>query len=337
MSAQLSSVTCEILLDTNKTRESVPNESQFHFSHISIKMSQPTWLTTSYFEEILRKNYRNTSIKVHKLKVEPCSETADGFLSTLLRAHVHFYKNKSHESESFVLKLSPSQDVTVEKVGVNGYNVHNKEMLFYEVIAPRIEKILKRAGDNDRLLPAVVAVDREHDVIVFKDLNALNFVLADRMVGLDTAQVHVALKKLAKFHAACLLMKQKHPTAFETFDAGMFGRKITAFNDAFLSIFEVVCEEIATWSGFGKYAAKIKLLQESFIERATKCFDVEDGEFCVLNHGDVWTNNVMFNKEGTQDAVLVRFHVNCFYLVAQHWTNSRSTSSSFIGVHQLWT
>lgn len=269
-------------------------------------MHHPAWLNSTYFEEILRRSHRNTSIKVNDVRAEPCSETADGFLSTMLRVHVRFFMNSKHESETFVLKLSPSKEVALEKVGVNGYNVQNKEMLFYEVVAPQVEKILKKVGDEDRLMPEVAAVDRDHDVIVFADLKALNFVLADKMVGLDEAQVRMVLKKLAKFQAATLIIKQEHSDAFDFFDAGMFSRKITQFNDAFLSIFEVATEEVATWSGYEKYAEKMNLLRGEFIERATQCFDVKEGEFCVLNHGDVWTNNVMFKKEGPPDALLVK-------------------------------
>lgn len=301
-------------------------------------MSRPLWLNSGYFEKILRKNLRNTSIKVHDVKVQPCSETAEGFLSTLLRVHVHFFMNLKHESESFVLKLSPSQEVALEKVGVNGYNVQNKEMLFFEVIAPQLKKILKRAEDDDRLFPAVVAVDREHDVIIFEDLKAVDFVLADKMVGLNTSQVHLVLNQLAKFHAATLMLYQKYPMAFQTFDTGMFNRKITAFNDAFLSIFEVVIDEVATWNGFEKYAKKLDLLHGSFIERATRCFDVEEGEFCVLNHGDVWTNNVMFKKKGSSDAVLVIFHSSDEFIFCTFYgifSNFRSIFNSLIGVHQL--
>jgi thiamine kinase-like enzyme len=118
------------------------------------------------------------------------------------------------------------------------------------------------------------------------------------------------LTKLAKFHAASLVIHQKHPNAFDSFDMGMFSRRIDAFNGAFISIFEIVVEEISTWKSYKKYAKKMEKMKENFIENATKCFDIVDGDFCVLNHGDVWTNNLMFKYEENgklKDANLVSF------------------------------
>ena len=119
--------------------------------------------------------------------------------------------------------------------------------------------------------------------------------MVERLVGLDEVQTKLALTQLAKFHAASKILHQKHPKAFDCFaNCGMFSRKTEGFNDALLSIFEVVVEEISIWTGFEKYAEKLKMLQGKLIENATKCLDIEPDEFCVLNHGDLWTNNLMY-------------------------------------------
>jgi hypothetical protein len=154
--------------------------SQFHY---------PAWLNQNYFENLLRKKFKNTSIKVNRVKVEPCGAANDGFLSMLFRVHVHFLLNSKEENDSFVVKISSTQEIAIEKVGSNGYDVQNKEMLFFEVVAPRIEKILKSIGEESNVIPKAVFIDREHDAIVFEDLKKLNFVMADRMVGLDENHV----------------------------------------------------------------------------------------------------------------------------------------------------
>lgn len=270
----------------------------------------PNFLNEEYFQEILARTHKNSSIKVCDVEVGPCGAANDGFLSTLLRVHVNFIVNSSVERESFVVKMSTTHPIVIEMVGANSYDVQNKEMMFFEVIAPQIEKILKKIGEGKNLIPRAVAVDREHDVIVFEDLQVKNFLMFDRLVGLDEVHTKLALKKLAKFHAASLVMKQKHPQAFKSFDAGMFSRKRTAFNYAFVSIFEFLTEEVGSWPGYENYAKKMKKLQPSLIEAGTRCFDVNEGDFCVLNHGDIWTNNLMFKydeKDCIDDVILVRY------------------------------
>ena len=88
----------------------------------------------------------------------------------------------------------------------------------------------------------------------------------------------------------------------------MFSSKVDAFNDAFLSIFKVAVEEFQTWPRFEGYAEKLEKFGGHLIENATRCFDNDTGDLCVLNHGDVWTNNLMFaydDRDIVQEAVPV--------------------------------
>lgn len=262
----------------------------------------PIWLNSNFFEIILQKNYKNTSIKVHEVQIEHCGAASDGFLSTLLRVHVTYFMNSQCELESFVVKIPTTQEFVLEKVGSNGYDVQNKEMLFYEVVAPQLEKLLKSIGEKGKLFPAVVAVDRLHDAIVFEDLRNFNFVMVDRINGMDKNQVELAIKKLATFHAATRILQEKRPEVFNSFDTGMFNRKVAGFDIAWISIFEFATAEIATWSGFERYATKMRKIQSQLIESGRRCFDVESTDFNVLNHGDLWTNNLMFTYDESHEA-----------------------------------
>lgn len=211
---------------------------QFHFENDRLEMSQyPGWLNAIFFENILKKNRKNTSIKVRSVNIEPCGGANDGFLSELLRVNVNYIINSACPTESFVVKLLTKHELALEKAGAGGYDVQNKEMLFLEVVAPQMEKIFANIDGFGCVLPRLIAVDREHDAIVFEDLKSRGFVMADRMIGLDEKHVKLGLEKLAYFHAASLVLHRKRPKVFEPFDAGMFGRKVTAFNSAFLSIY----------------------------------------------------------------------------------------------------
>jgi hypothetical protein len=273
------------------------------------QIDYPEWLNASYFENILKTDLKNSSVKLNQIEVEPCGAGKDGFMSLMLRVKVKFTVSSSDDSGCFIVKMSPANELAAGIIGAEGFDVQNKEMLFYEVVAPRIEKILKSIGEESNVIPKAVFIDREHDAIVFEDLKKLNFVMADRMVGLDENHVKLSLTKLAKFHAASLVIYQKHPKVFDSFDVGFFSRKVEGFNNSRLEMLDVVVEEISTWKGFEHYANKLKKLKENFIENGTKCFDIAEGDFCVLNHGDSWTNNVMFNygdDKNVNNAIMVR-------------------------------
>ena len=318
----------------NVTFESVSSSYYIDMSELNI----PGWLSTSYFQEILSRKLKNTSVKVKEVLVEQCGAT-DGFLSTMWRVRVNYFVNSKDENESFVVKMATSNEMAIQKVGKNGFDVQNKEMSFFEVFAPQMKKILRLGDDDDdddTLFPNVISVDRHREVIVLEDLKARDFVMVDRMKGLDEVHVRLALKKLAQFQAASLMIYQKHPKAFDSFDMGIFNRKVDAFNGAYLSIFDFVVEEVETWPGFESYIEKMRKLKGSLIENTIRCFDNEPGDFCVFNHGDVWTNNLMFtyNESGeVNDAIMVR---SCKPSTVFKNLAFRLIFNFVIGVHRRW-
>lgn len=268
----------------------------------------PLWLDANFFERILQAKFKNSSVKVKSVKIEPCGDDGKGgFLSQLLRVLVNYRMNSTNDDESFVLKLATIDKVAVEKLGPSGHNVQNKEINFFELIAPQMEKVLKRLGDEN-VIVKVVAVDREYDVIVFEDLKRKSFDMPSLTEGLEAGPVKIALEKIAKFHAASIILNEKHPKIFKDFTSGIFSRNIHVFNVAQESIYKFVVDEVSTWPGFEKQGEKLEKLKPHLIEKILKCFDVKPGDFCVLNHGDLWKNNLMFKsggKDEIQDAIMV--------------------------------
>lgn len=319
------------------------NTQNFHFSYYLCRSEMSHESTSSclneiFFERILQEKSQNPLIKVDHVKIEPCGAASDGFLSTLLRAHVDYHMNTTSYPESFVVKTSSNEEINLDVAGSKGLDVQDKEMLFFETIAPQMVNALGRIYESEIFLPKVFSVNRKHDIIVLEDLKTLNFVLANRLIGLDEAHVMLGLKKLARFHATSLIIHKQNPKAFESFNIGMFNRKVKAFNDVFINVFKIAADEISAWPGFESYATKMKNIEESFIESATRCFDVESDDFCVLNHGDIWTNNLMFqyaDNGQVEDAILVRLQKIIIELNLTRKINSRSIFNSVSGTRQL--
>lgn len=75
---------------------------------------------------------------------------------------------------------------------------------------------------------------------------------------------------------------------------------------------ENVSKAIQCWSdrNYSQVSSKLNKLVRTFRERCAEIYKYELDEFCVLNHGDCWINNIMFREDDNGkpcDVVMVIF------------------------------
>lgn len=273
----------------------------------------PAWLNNVFIQNILQKFYGDEKLKVKYLKIKQCGGKGESYASMMFRIATYFCDGKNPsiiQQRTLIAKTLPELDLALEKLGADNYNVQYKEMEMYQKILPKFKSILESINEDADIFPSVIAVDKVLDVIVMEDLAEKRFVMADRLKGLDLNQTLMALRKLARMHAASVIVHQNDPTSFAHLDTGFFTRKTNAFHVMFESLCDAMIEEVSTWEGHEHYAKKLVKVRESLIANAQKAFDCDEGDFHVLTHGDLWTNNLMFKYDDAgcpTDAVLLDF------------------------------
>jgi len=276
----------------------------------------PEWLNKNLLEDVLCKHFKSMDVRVKFLKVMHCGGKGENFASVMYRVGTYYFHQKSPEKIEFIsciLKTLPQTDMALDKLGSENYNVQNKEMIFYQQIIPEFEEILSRIGENGKTFPGVMAVYLDLNLIVLEDLNERNFVMANRLTGLDMNHVKLSLKCLARMHVASVILHEKDKNVFKDFDTGFYTRRTDAFHVFFKSGLEVLSNEVEKWTDWKEsayYAKKLKEMIPNLIENGRKSFDCEDGDFNCLNQGDLWTNNVMFQYNASNypaKAVLLDF------------------------------
>lgn len=273
----------------------------------------PDFLTSSYFESILRKFIGDDCLKVHSVVVKPFGGVGDAFASTMYRVKVCATQTENGKIRrgSYIVKMLPTLQLARDKLGAGDYNVHEKEMDIFQNIFPRFSRFLKPIGEEKNVFPKAIAVDKVKETLILEDLADKKFIMADRKVGLDENHLKLALQKLAAFHAASMIFMEQKPKLFAKYDVGMFSEKTSAFHDFFLSNMDALTEEVSSWEGFESYSKKLKRLKKSLLSNAARVFDNKEGGMKVLIHGDLWVNNLMFqyDQQGKPtDAILVRFN-----------------------------
>lgn len=275
------------------------------------KTSFPDFLSSNYFENILQKYFHQPHLKVHSIKVGPCGAAGDAFASTMFCVHV--ITSQSYKSDfkrnSYIVKMLPTLQLARDKLGSGSYNVQKKEMEIFQKIFPEFGKILKSINENTNVFPKAIAVDRVRDVLLLEDLAVKRFVMADRKVGLDENHMRLSLHKLARFHAASMVLLEENPELLENFNVGMFSTNTSAFNEFFLSHMDALTAEVSTWDDYKSYGEKLELMKGKLMEKSFRAFDNDPGDFQVLVHGDLWVNNIMFKYDehgSPADAILVK-------------------------------
>lgn len=264
-----------------------------------VESAVPDFLNTEYFEKIFPDR------KIVNLKIQP---TNDAFCSSMFKAELDLIDGSEIKHLNFYIKMQLEMKVAKNCLGKKNYNVHEKEMEMFENIFPEFKKILEVGGEGENVFPTAVFVDREREVLILADLSVTGFVLSDHPIGSDLEHTKWSLKKLARFHAASMVLLDSKPDAFKNFDVGMFSRKVLAFRDKFTTSMDALAAEVSSWSGYEYYAEKLENLRENMYEISCRTFDNESGDLKVLIHGDFWSRNMMYrygDKGSVEDAIIV--------------------------------
>lgn len=153
--------------------------------------------------------------------------------------------------------------------------------------------------------------------MVLEDLNNLDFKLANRKNRFDLVKAKLVLKKLAKFHAGSAAMHESNPELMKMHLKSQFNDDETSPLAFFFTV--SLQETLETIKNTPELQRFVPLL-ESFdiIEREKNVFSRNSDEmFRVLNHGDLWINNIFFSSNALGepvDALLVNIEMTAAQL-----------------------
>ncbi|XP_063704675.1 uncharacterized protein LOC134834072 [Culicoides brevitarsis] len=254
------------------------------------------WLTPEYIGNLLKVYFSEKTLEIQSLDVKAASGKGDSYGGILLRAHISFStQNSIVKKTSLVLKTQIWNELTEKTLKV--YDIHNKEMIIYEKILPKIRQLLLSIGEKGDIFPTAIHVDRENDVIVFEDLLLKKYQMKNRLQGLDREHALLALSKMAKIHAASAVLYEKDNKIYSSLVSGMFTRHTDCYHTFFRTFWSTCASEVSKWEGFEHYGRILQRMTDDMIENACKVYDLEEGDLHALSHGDFWLNNVMFCYE----------------------------------------
>ena len=264
------------------------------------KMSEiilPDHLTAELLENALRNVLSVNDVKVLDFKAQFATKGGDNYTSDIFRVHVDYQvqKNGTVNKISLIIKYMLVVDTVTEIL--DDYKIFDKEGKAYSNLLPKLAKI-----DGQEFAPkCYYTMFEPAKIFVLEDLSHLGYEVADRNIGLDFSRSLLVAEKLGRFHAASMILVDQEPKVIEPYDFGMFkrtnGERVECFVvTLFQSGLKALIEELEKWPGFEEIAVKLENVHENMME---KSFDVVEqaAKFKVINHGDLWTNNMMFQLD----------------------------------------
>ncbi|XP_011213899.2 uncharacterized protein LOC105233494 [Bactrocera dorsalis] len=257
----------------------------------------PEWLTAELFADLLKKNVPNFK-SIKNFTAEVWEAAGENYVSILASVNLDAeLEDGKVQNFPYVIKVPVD---AVQELMANYHNIIDTENAMYKDVIPEMEQMYRDAGVD------VTFGTKHYDlktpskfgVVLMEDLRPYGFKNVNRLEGFDMEHTKAALKKLAQWHAA---------SAVRVETKGQYPKVVTEgiFNEGMLTMLEMMIELTAplymecarTYEGHEEYYDSLQRCHRYYADELRPLMNIDPNEFNVLNHGDFWVNNIMFQYD----------------------------------------
>lgn len=265
-------------------------------------LSTGSWIDNEFLEQVLGTSLED-EIKVEDYQVTAAVGAGDNYLSILYKTAVQFRTSGSDEQQErhLMIKGEPTSKILLEMIEDMG--VFRKEITMYGQCLPAMHKALREyfPEDTPYVAPDSYKCYREN-TLVMEDLGESGYKMANRQNQLDFDHCAATLRTLARFHALSVKVKEEDPELIESVTSEFYveenREKMAQFLEA---VFPVLAQVVEKWGDRARFAPFLRDFGEFIWEKLIYLVRKSEN-FNVLNHGDMWVNNIMFKY--TEDNVV---------------------------------
>ncbi|XP_073842834.1 uncharacterized protein [Musca autumnalis] len=276
-------------------------------------MSQiPDWITSEIFENVLRETVANYK-EIKSFRVFNALGPGENYVAIALKVEIEvLLDDDTTHTQNYFLKVA--HDTELYHTLMYKWNVFNKETEVYRVFIPDFEEMYREAGVDIRFGPKAYVLPVDEEYLLLEDISLIGFKNANRQNCLDMQHCKLALKKLAQWHAASAVRVERQGPYNEIYLKGSINPDgeplIRSMSTAGIKNVVKVAQNLENKH---IYYEKLESLSEEFPEFLLGNVEYPNpNEFNVLNHGDFWCNNIMFQYDDAneiQDVYLVDYQM----------------------------
>ncbi|XP_037817361.1 uncharacterized protein LOC119607492 [Lucilia sericata] len=258
----------------------------------------PTWIKVSLFEKVF-KEIEPQFHQTKDFKVKRALSAGENYATIMLRIEAEI-ELKDGSSRTVTLMLKTAHDSEIFRQMMKTNNIFDVEATMYRDIVPELEQMYKDVGVEVRFGAKSYLLATDQPYILLEDLKPKGFENVNRLEGLDMEHTHSVLKKLAQWHAA-----SAHRVALK----GPYDRSICEgfvkeetremAKTMFGSMYKVHLDCVKSYDGHELYYERMCEQVNGRTDELYNAGKLDLNEFNVLNHGDCWSNNVMFKHDAS--------------------------------------
>lgn len=212
-------------------------------------------------------------------------------------------KSKTHADLTLIVKL-----ITGKVNSLATKLSYDTEVMMYQRVIPDIERLLSINGSKDQKIGPQLIFSTTDPIptIFFEDLVESKFLMLRKRC--DFNDLMIITEKLAKFHAASYHLSKENDKLVTRFNTGLFNMKDNDGVKFIHESFGIFCDVVQEWEAFECYVDKLKIANDTFLEKASQIYAINERGLNVLNHGDFHYNNFMVkqsNGNGIEDVIFV--------------------------------
>jgi len=259
----------------------------------------------------LRSKFKGDDFKLESWKLVSMMEDGKlGFLGDHYRivSSVRQPASAAPREVSFFLKSVPKNPLQLKLVESIG--ALKKELLFYRLLAKEFAELVgENRGPEFQPFVFPACHGLKENCFMMDDLSPFKFKsIPDGRKGMDLEHIRLTVPTIARFHAASLVMEERHGKRLnEMFPELMFE---TFFSDDpnhpnikwHRTSIKLAVDVIPLLEKYNKDPAVVKQIQDalpSLIMELMPSMRSWPNVRNVMNHGDLWVNNIMFRyKDG---------------------------------------
>lgn len=279
----------------------------------------PKWIEPKLFEGVLTETEANFK-EIYNFNVDHALAPGENFLTIMLKVEIVMkLKDDSLKPITFMLKVGHDNDVSRDLM--KKHDIFDVESGMYRDIVPEFEQMYADVGVKVKFGAKSYQLPTDHPYILLENLKVQGFKNVNRIEGFDMEHTKSVLKKIAQWHAASAVRvasKGMYPQEYST--AFFKPESYELMKSIFDSNTQTILDCFKDYDNAEDYYDKVARLQPRMTDEIFKILPVDPNEFNVLNHGDCWSNNIMFKYDDNgklEETYLVDFQLPRYTTPAQ--------------------